>query len=350
MRGVMLDKWYGRTVPAFVALMVVTADAASASGPIIHHEGVGCVAAERYPHFQAAFEPSDGVSRARVFFRTEPTKAWYAIAMKSDGSAFVGTLPRPRKSLKAFDYYIEVVDREFGVNRTAEYRADVVSSPAACQQGRVMAGAAGSAAVTIEAPAGAPAVPAGFSPAGVTTAASTTAAAGGAAAGGGGGLSGTTLGIIGGAAAAGGAVAVVAASNKSSTPEATPPPPPPSVSGTWRGNESFVISASSYTCPEVAETVTWTLNQSGNSISGTEDYVTTSSPGVCTDGGSTPDPGSGGAHTLTGTLEGTTVTLTYNTCTLSGTLSGNVMSGQITRGNYPFDPTRRVSGSWNVTR
>jgi hypothetical protein len=124
-------------------------------------------------------------------------------------------LPKPRKDLKSFRYYIEVTDKAMGTNRTAEYTAAVVDSTSACK-GKVMAGALGSASVILQGPAGVAALPAGFASSGVVagSAAGTTAGAGSAAtsAGGaaaGGGLGATAL-VVGGLAAGGAVAAGVA--------------------------------------------------------------------------------------------------------------------------------------------
>jgi hypothetical protein len=345
-----------------MAILVVLVGAMPVAGqeqssPLsIVHDAVACVSASRFPQFKAEFIPAGSVSRARVLFRPHGTQAWYAVAMKQGASsAFVGTLPKPRKALAGIDYYIEAIDRTFGTSRTGEFQASVIEGPAACQPGKIMAGSVGSAAVAIEIPTGAPTLPAGFSSAGVTSAASvstgaTVAAAGAGTVGGGGGISATTLAVIGGAVAAGGVTAaVVAAGNSSSAP---PSVKPASVTGSWTGTQTYVISAGSYSCPPVVETLTWNLTQSGNAVSGTETYVVTSGAGVCTDGGETPGVGESGSHALMGTSDGSTIMLnvaiTSGTCTSNGTVSGNTMNGQLTCGNYSFDPTRRVTGTWSI--
>jgi len=154
--------------------------------------------------------------------------------MKPEAGVFAGVLPKPKKSLRQIEYYIEATDTAFGASRTSEYRPAVASGPAACQD-KVMAGVLGSASVLIDGPAGAPLVPVGFDPAGVVSATSpgsgsasggSTGAAGTAATGsgtaaapgataavgtGGGGGIGTTGLVIGGAVAAGAGIAIALA-------------------------------------------------------------------------------------------------------------------------------------------
>ncbi|HET7747278.1 MAG TPA: hypothetical protein VFM29_08250, partial [Vicinamibacteria bacterium] len=159
---------------------------------------------------------------ARVLFQPEASRHWYAVAMKAEGPAFAGVLPSPKKSLKAFRYFIEVTDTAMGTHRTENYTTTVVASRAQCQD-KVVAGSLASATVAIQAPEGAAAVPAGFASTGVVPAvAGATAAAGatgaaaatgpaaaGAGAGGGGLSTGAVVGIAAAGAAAAGAAVVV---------------------------------------------------------------------------------------------------------------------------------------------
>jgi hypothetical protein len=184
----------------------------SAQGPTIDHAAVGCVVAERFPRFEARLDPPGSVARALVHFRSAEGQAWYAVAMKPEGPGFSAVLPKPKKSLKSFQYYIDVTDTAFASSRTAEHGVEVVAGPAACQ-GKMMTGTVGSASILLVVPSGAPAVPAGFGSAGLAAAGAGTVAAAGAGAAAGGGIgAGTVAAIVGGGAAvAGAAVAVSAA-------------------------------------------------------------------------------------------------------------------------------------------
>ena len=137
----------------------------------IDHQAVGCAVAEKFPRLEARFSPSDIVAKARVVFQGENTQEWYAVVMKPEGGAFAGVLPQPKKSLKAFRYYIEVTDKALEVNRTAEFTTNVVDSSSACK-GKIMAGTLGSASVVLQGPAGAAVLPAGFASNGVVAAGS----------------------------------------------------------------------------------------------------------------------------------------------------------------------------------
>lgn len=192
----------GRT---FCTTLVLLAPAAAGAAVVIDHQTVSCVVAEQYPRFEARFEPGDHVSRALVYFRAEGTQGWYSVMMQGDAGVFAGTLPKPKKTLKRMDYYIEVTDSAFASARTPEHSPEVVASASECKD-RLLAAALPSASVVLNAPAGAPLVPAGFSEASVVAAGApstpvTTA--------GGGGI-GTTALVVGGVVAAGAVVAVAA--------------------------------------------------------------------------------------------------------------------------------------------
>jgi hypothetical protein len=182
----------------------------------IDHKPVACVVAEQFPRLEARLTPADGIGRARVFFRAEGGPAWYAVAMKREGDVFAAALPKPKKSLKRFQYYLEVADAGLASSRTPDYAADVVSGRGACTKG-MMSAVMSAASVLLEVPAGAAAIPAGFSSVGVVAAGSSAAAAGGgaaAASGGGGGLgTGAIVGGLGAVAAAGAVVAVKVAAD-----------------------------------------------------------------------------------------------------------------------------------------
>lgn len=204
---------------AFASLVILSSPAL-AQTLNIEHKPVGCVAAGKFPRFEAGFAPAGSIAAARVVFQGQTTD-WYSVAMKPEGSLFAGVLPQPKKELKSFRYYIEVTDKAMGASRTPEYTAAVVDSAGACQ-GRLMASALSSASVVLQGPAGVAALPAGFASTGVVAGSASGAAAGaagasssgasgaasaGAVAGAGGGI-GTTALVIGGVAVAGGAVAV----------------------------------------------------------------------------------------------------------------------------------------------
>ena len=186
--------------------------AASGAAPSIEHKSVGCVIAEKFPRLEARLTPMDAVARVRVFFRAEGSAAWYSVSMTPQGDTFAAHLPKPKKSLPGFTYYIEAADTGMTTSRTPERSTKVVDGEGACEA-NLMGLASTVATVLLEVPAGAAAVPAGFSSTGIVAAAAgaqTAGAAGAASAASGGGLG--TAAVVGGAVVvAGGLGAAVVA-------------------------------------------------------------------------------------------------------------------------------------------
>ncbi len=172
--------------------------AAPAEGPRIEHDAVACVVADKFPQFRARIVPPESIVRARIAFRAAGEPHWYSVALtRGAGDTFIGVLPKPEKKLRAFDYYLSATDSAFGSAQTSEFHPFVESGAAACK-GKAAASSLASAAVKVEAPAGAGVTPSGFSSAGLAGAAA------------GGGISAVTvLAVVGGGAAAAG-VAVAA--------------------------------------------------------------------------------------------------------------------------------------------
>lgn len=190
----------------FCAALATLSPTLAGAAIVIDHPAVSCVVAEQYPLFEARFDPGDQVSRALVYFRPEGGHAWYFVTMKGNAGVFSGVIPRPKKDLKSLDYYIEVTDSAFAAARTEEHSPVVVSSAGECKD-RLAAGALASSSVVLNAPAGAPLVPAGFSPTGVVAAGAPSGPVTAAAKHGG---IGTTALVAGGVVAAGAVVAVAA--------------------------------------------------------------------------------------------------------------------------------------------
>jgi hypothetical protein len=235
----------------------------AAQGVAIDHQPVGCAKAGQFPRFFARFNPVDQVSRAHVFFRPSGSPNWYAVLMQKEGLNFVGTLPKPLKSLARFDYYISVLDGSATEARTKEYSSDVVSGPLGCRDKVLAAGVTSAKSLIVSPPegiAGAAKVPLGFSSDSVISGAPTAATQSGsspagvspnaAVPGAGGVAAGATAGAAAGAGLSGGAIAgivaggaavaaggVVLATHHSTTPLPT-------------GNFTGTVSASSYTIAE----------------------------------------------------------------------------------------------------
>ena len=133
---------------------------------LIDHRAVACAAAERFPRIDARFAPIDGLAKARVLFQGDNRAEWYSVAMKAESDSFVGVLPKPKKSLKAFRYYVEVTSKTLETSRTPEFSTAIVSSSSECKGG-LMAGSVAAASVVVQGPTGAAVLPGGFASAGI---------------------------------------------------------------------------------------------------------------------------------------------------------------------------------------
>jgi hypothetical protein len=249
----------------------------------IGHEAVECVVAGKHTRIEARFAPQERVARARTFFRAHDGSVWYYVDMQVAGDVFVGVLPRARKDTKRIDYYVQALDRTFDESRTQEYAPEVVADAGVCSN-RTVAAFLPSARVIVGAPAGAPAVPAGFEAVGLVTGAES-AAAEAPAKESSGGLGKRAL-LIGGGAAAIGLVAVAAGGGGGDGSDAPAGPSfanarfnPTSVTctSTQRQNGSFVAnilvdatnpSAQALTINSASDVLTFTAAapQSGNSV------------------------------------------------------------------------------------
>jgi hypothetical protein len=185
----------GSLVILAVGGLAGAASLASAQAVTIDHQAMGCVVADHFPALQARLEPADQVTRARAYFRAGASPAWYYVEMKPHEGQYRGVLPKPKKSLKRIDYYLEVTDRAAGVARTQEYSAEVLPDLGTCNGAMMAAGAVGTGSITVAAVGSAPAVPVGFSSTGIAGAA-------------GGGGFGTTAAVVGGVGAAAAATVV----------------------------------------------------------------------------------------------------------------------------------------------
>jgi hypothetical protein len=154
-----------RLLAAGLALLPVST--ARAQAPAIDHSAVGCLVADRFPRMDACFAPAADVARARVHFRTHGTPHWYFVDMRAGGPCHEGILPKPLKSTKKVDYYIDVVDRRFAEGRTREHDPIVVERSHECRKDVLMAAGMGAASIVLGVAAGAPPIPPGFAAEGI---------------------------------------------------------------------------------------------------------------------------------------------------------------------------------------
>jgi len=334
-----------------LVVSVAVAAPAFAEGPAIEHQPVACVVAGRFPQLTASFTPGDAVARARVLFQPESGRHWYGVAMKPTGSAFSAILPKPKKSLKSYRYYLEVTDTALGTSRTAEHSTTVAAGAAACADKKV-AGGLGSAAVRLEVPAGAPSVPGGFSANGVIAVGAAVAVGATTAAAAGGGMSTAVL-IGAGLAVAGAGVAVAASAGGGGDGGGVGGGASTSASyeGPFNGQFSITLfyaepdaRGSFVVCTgtsSLAGTATLTLDNAGGAVNGTiqTSGTHTAISGMCPKGFSVswtaPLTGSTGSIAARSeasfTSPGPPATTTSNTVfEFAGALSGGAITGVLT--------------------
>ena len=332
----------------FVIMVTLATASPALAEVVITHDAVDCVVAGRFPVIQAGLEPRVEVAQARVYFQARGTAHWYYVEMRSDGAAaFEATLPRPLGSLQRFDYYIEALGRGLAPGRTRDYAARVTTEDRGCPAGLRTATTVGSvpSSLVVGAAEGAPALPPGFSHAGlVSSVTGSAASAAGAGATGTGGVStGMLVGL--GAAAATAGIAVAAGGGGGGTEgEATPnglspvamptptptptPTPAPDLTGRWAGQ--FVEVPSAVQC-SVTSDLALDLRQSMTNLTGTFQLaIRTATPAPqdpCP-----VDPGDVFTGLASGVLNGDSISLQLQitggpSFFLHGTVSGNRMGG-----------------------
>lgn len=344
--------------------MALSATPAQVPRVTIEHEPVACAVAERFPRLVARFVPVEDVVRARVIFQGQNVSEWYSVDMKVEGPGFAGVLPKPKKSLKAFRYYLEAVDRKLGTSRTEEHTTAVIDSPGGCK-GKTTAGALASASIVLQGPAEGAALPAGFASSGVVSAAAGSAAGASSAVAAGGGIGATAL-VLGGVAVAGGAVAVAsgkgtegtsasgssntAAPTLAPTPAPTPSPTPGSeFAGHWSGTMQWLRTNPGSSDCSLTLDVSFDLTQSGSAVGGTLAWVTrVASPPTC------GSAGQSGAGPVSGSASGPAITMKWDpagqpaTFTLTGTLTGRTINGTLT-GAATDNVPEKFTGTFTVS-
>jgi hypothetical protein len=183
----------------------------SAQGVTIDHKAVGCIVAEQYPKMGACFMPPAGLARSRVYFRAGGTPHWYFVDGRREMPCYAFVLPKPKRTIKTVDYYVEGLSTGGDEGRTTEYSPIVVPRESECKKDTPVAPWLSKATVIVGATPGAPALT-GFT--GFVGAA-------------GAGLStGAVVGIVaGGAAVAGTAIAIANNNNATTTTTSAITPP-----------------------------------------------------------------------------------------------------------------------------
>jgi hypothetical protein len=309
---------------------------------VIHPLAAGCLGAGRFPLLEARLDPGDAVARARVLFRAAGTAPWYAVDMTAHGAVWQATLPKPRASLGRVEYYVEATDRAYATVRTSQYAPEVASDAGACRKDAPIAAASAAERVAVTAPAGAPAVPAGFMSSGLA---------------GVGGLSaGAVAGVVGGGAAVAGTI-VVAGGGGGDGPESTVPTTtlPPSIAGAWVGTLPDGVSremndtGSTVVRCHRDDDLFLDLAQNGADVTGSARYVSRQGTNC------NMEPlGTVREFAVTGTFDGRSVRLRLfvmlpdgpSIHDFTGSLSGSRMTGAVTS----TFPAGGGQGTWSARR
>jgi len=137
------------------------------TGAQIGFEPVTCFVAGEFPLLDAAIEPMPSVARARVYFKSAQSTAFYYVEMTPETGRFFGKLPRPRVEASPITYYLQSTTTEFEENQTREIEAVVVKDKGECGDRKVAAFGPPGAITIFSASTGASILaPAGFAAAG----------------------------------------------------------------------------------------------------------------------------------------------------------------------------------------
>jgi hypothetical protein len=146
--------------PVLAAGLGLTPMALFGQGVTIDHKAVGCIVAEQYPKMSACFLPA-AVARSRVYFRAGGTTHWYFVNGTQE-TCYAFVLPKPRRTIKFVDYYVEGLSTGGGEGRTAEYKPVVVVRASECKRDVPVAPFLTRASVVVGVTPGAPAIIPGF--------------------------------------------------------------------------------------------------------------------------------------------------------------------------------------------
>jgi uncharacterized protein YfaS (alpha-2-macroglobulin family) len=98
----------------------------------ITYDPVGCAVAGQFPLIEASLDPHDQVARARVYFKSALSPAFYYVEMVQSGDRFVGKLPKPKLESSPVTYYVMAIMTDGTESQTAEHPVQIVSDEAEC--------------------------------------------------------------------------------------------------------------------------------------------------------------------------------------------------------------------------
>src|SRR4051794_28784628 len=94
------------------APLATPAAAQNAPGPpvSIAHDDVACIVAGQYPRLEACVAPPDRIGRAQIQFRANEAGLWYAVDLAPGQQCLSGVLPKPLRTTKSIEYFVNVID------------------------------------------------------------------------------------------------------------------------------------------------------------------------------------------------------------------------------------------------
>lgn len=332
-----------------LAFLAATTGTAFASELAIEHGEVSCILAGRHPQLAACVRPSEDLAKSRILFRASGTEQWFSVDMGADMGCYTALLPKPLPSLKAIDYYVHAIARDFAEAiqpmeaPSKHYQARVVDRELDCDPLKVIATSVAAVATPIVLTGGKGVAPVGFSRDGIVQTQSPSSSGGN-----GGGPSRALLVVGGLAVAAGVGVGVASGGDDSTPPVDGSSASAPDVIGRWVGGFQVAFDATPNGGPRGTSDVQWELNlvQAGSGVTGTSRTAfTTPVAQVC-------------SGTVSGSFVGSTVSLTVvdppscipNEWRTTGTVTGNVMTGSFPNSTFSFGGSTFTYGNWTLRR
>lgn len=106
--------------------------------PRIEHQPPACVLRDRFWQIEASLQPSELVTRARLYFTASGAEDYYFVEMTAgENGQWVGRAPKAKAP--AVSYFVEVLSPGGELQRTPETRLAVVKDAKDCPEGGVVA-------------------------------------------------------------------------------------------------------------------------------------------------------------------------------------------------------------------
>jgi hypothetical protein len=108
-----------------LALALLPARVLADEPPVVEHQPALCTVPEKPFSLCAEISDDRAVAAARVYFRKAGEDYYAFVDMAFTGVGYCATLPAPRESTKAVEYYVQAVDDGYQATRTSTYQMQV---------------------------------------------------------------------------------------------------------------------------------------------------------------------------------------------------------------------------------